>query len=660
MKRKLLIGLLLFFFVSSLHAQNWRYGKRGGSADPTSIAGHPPDEDVFDMATDNNGNVYVLASVMQTSLNVDGHALTGYGYHDVLIYSFKCDGTFRWVKLIGAAGDDLPYTLSVDKLGGVYVTFLSNIDYSPHASAEIGGDTTLLYTDKSFFMVKYDTAGHYKWLLAPQADTVSSFSYSRTGTIDMNVDSAGNVSWLAALAPGAYANGAFIATGGLYILKYSSAGIFQNAIKIQIANDDRGIGLNGMRMQTNPRDGKIYISGEYEDNGGFLVLGTDTLKHGMYISCFDRSGTFLWEKEDTLKASVGVGFSGRPVIDGDGNIYAGGRTPGNNDYFNGYSFAKSGMNGSAFIVKLDSNGNNIWMHDTYSNTLAMGGGVALRNNGEVILAGSYTGLFKWVGTEDSLYLAPNVGMYIYLARFNAMTGKLIGMDTIATSYGDILSCATNNSQGEKTSILSDGKDNVYVAGSFGYDLIVNGTTLYNAGGETDFFVAKYGFDNCGCSSAPAAAFSESNSHFKADFTYSGTAADSLRWDFGDGGTATGTNPSHTYADSGNYTVCVTIHAACGDDLQCQDIHVAGPISVATIRAGNGINVYPNPVSGSLYVAHATGAALRLFNIMGQEVYSGITTTDKQQIDMSRLAAGSYLLQLTDSRGNRTMVTVIKQ
>lgn len=45
------------------------------------------------------------------------------------------------------------------------------------------------------------------------------------------------------------------------------------------------------------------------------------------------------------------------------------------------------------------------------------------------------------------------------------------------------------------------------------------------------------------------------------------------WDFGDGNTSTQQNPSHTYAATGNYTVCLTAVTNCGVDSTCASINV---------------------------------------------------------------------------------------
>src|SRR6185312_4270412 len=62
--------------------------------------------------------------------------------------------------------------------------------------------------------------------------------------------------------------------------------------------------------------------------------------------------------------------------------------------------------------------------------------------------------------------------------------------------------------------------------------------------------------------APVANFSFVTNALVATFTDSSTDSDgtisSRSWNFGDGGTSTATNPSHTYAASGTYTVTLTV------------------------------------------------------------------------------------------------------
>ena len=58
-----------------------------------------------------------------------------------------------------------------------------------------------------------------------------------------------------------------------------------------------------------------------------------------------------------------------------------------------------------------------------------------------------------------------------------------------------------------------------------------------------------------------------------DASVSTATVTSWLWDFGDGNTATQQNPSHTYAASGSYTVCLTAVTACGVDSSCATVNV---------------------------------------------------------------------------------------
>jgi PKD repeat protein len=58
-----------------------------------------------------------------------------------------------------------------------------------------------------------------------------------------------------------------------------------------------------------------------------------------------------------------------------------------------------------------------------------------------------------------------------------------------------------------------------------------------------------------------------------DNSTSSSAITAWLWDFGDGNVSTQQNPSHTYAASGNYTVCLTAVTACGTDSSCAIVQV---------------------------------------------------------------------------------------
>src|SRR5690606_30547135 len=59
------------------------------------------------------------------------------------------------------------------------------------------------------------------------------------------------------------------------------------------------------------------------------------------------------------------------------------------------------------------------------------------------------------------------------------------------------------------------------------------------------------------------------------FAVATTNADTYLWDFGDGNTSNLETPNHTYANTGNYTVSLTITNNCGEDTTSVRIQAHG-------------------------------------------------------------------------------------
>ncbi len=74
--------------------------------------------------------------------------------------------------------------------------------------------------------------------------------------------------------------------------------------------------------------------------------------------------------------------------------------------------------------------------------------------------------------------------------------------------------------------------------------------------------------------APQAGFSFDADELSLSFTdLSANSPGSWSWDFGDGGSAATPNPQHTYAQPGDYEVCLAVASVCGNTQYCQTISV---------------------------------------------------------------------------------------
>ena len=120
------------------------------------------------------------------------------------------------------------------------------------------------------------------------------------------------------------------------------------------------------------------------------------------------------------------------------------------------------------------------------------------------------------------------------------------------------------------------------------------------------------------------------------------------WNFGDGTTSLERNPSHTYATSGMYEVCLTVANGAGQDVNCQDIDIVVTSNEEALAAAT-INAYPSPFTDALTVElgafSGKNARLSLFNSLGQLVQQEQTGSSAQSLSLyaDTLPAGIYRL-----------------
>ncbi len=215
-------------------------------------------------------------------------------------------------------------------------------------------------------------------------------------------------------------------------------------------------------------------------------------------------------------------------------------------------------------MKLDQNGNKIWAVNASTVGAANSFAITVAGN-ELAVTGNFYQDMKW-GTQV-LAQGTNESADVFLARLNAQTGDLMGVDTLKSSYG---------AEEIPAAVIPDKRGNYYIGGKFYSNIIIGNNTLTNSGGETDWFVAKFGAANCSCT-LPVAAFSNTNgSGNTVNFIYTGTTpVDSVVWDFGNGSRATGLTTSITFAQSGSYNVCATAYNSCGSHTYCKNVATNG-------------------------------------------------------------------------------------
>ncbi len=149
---------------------------------------------------------------------------------------------------------------------------------------------------------------------------------------------------------------------------------------------------------------------------------------------------------------------------------------------------------------------------------------------------------------------------------------------------------------------------------------------------------------------PTADFSYSISGLQVDFADTGIGATSWIWDFGDTGSSTDQNPSHTYSAIGEYDVMLYIE---NDDFSWDTIVKSVTVSESNIIYIPGfINIHPNPTNGSFIIN--VNNSIELINeisvtdITGAEIYREQIKShhsDNIYINLSKCCKGIYFVKV---------------
>lgn len=133
------------------------------------------------------------------------------------------------------------------------------------------------------------------------------------------------------------------------------------------------------------------------------------------------------------------------------------------------------------------------------------------------------------------------------------------------------------------------------------------------------------------------------------FQNTSTGGGTLLWDFGDGTNSSDPNPTHTYPLAGFYQVSLVVTNECGSDTVLKDL---SGVSIQDEFAAL-FQVAPNPSEGLfvLMANHlpATTLQIEVLDVQGRRVFEETVVPAgylRQEIDLSNLAEGGYLLRVS--------------
>src|SRR6185437_16935377 len=168
MKRILLFTLCILLFSFSTIAQDFKWLTGGGGTNGIAFY-YDVLEMTHYMCTDSHGNVYTISLVGDQNIKADtfyvsathstGSAGSIGSEINILLTSYKCDGTMRWARLLEDNGAGIISGLTYDGNGNIYVSGTS--DGNDKYIADSLVDTS---SSQFGYLVRFDTLGNFKWV----------------------------------------------------------------------------------------------------------------------------------------------------------------------------------------------------------------------------------------------------------------------------------------------------------------------------------------------------------------------------------------------------------------------------------------------------------------------------------------------------------------
>ncbi len=662
-----IIVLSLSITTSFTQTPAWQWIKSGGSSGASS---NSFEESCEKICTDAHGNIYGISYLFDPFIVVDTiQKPQGFGYEDFCVFSYSCDGSFRWVRFFGSPYSDRIGGITVDNIGNVFVTGIVNVGNYGDAYF---GDTLIPQTtyqmNKSTFIAKLDSTGHTVWLNLPDI----TFDYIPKIIRDIEKDNQGNLLVLVKFLGATSWDSIPVPNKGWYIAKFDkNNGNLLGLTPLEYKPTDKG--FTGPFFSID-NDNSIYMMSEVPDT---VILGNDTITTNYSVSPtvyktllvkFSSIGNKIWHTVVSGTSGSTTDYWkviwGKPLIVGN-YVYIGGEIqsyPGAN--FFGVSINNpviyAPYKKTKIIARFNKFNGNFVSVNNLKNKEYLPPNYPLALKDSCIISGS-SGALVVINQNDTI------------KPYTSILGRsypfIVEIDTALTHFNWGVA-TVGKGQPKIDAITVDNNGNIYVAGNMNDSLYNSfGVGIPPAAGGTDFFIAKVATTNtnCGCDYvAPQAQLIGFNNNIitvKGNIT---NTADSLYWYWGDGDktlySALNTNISHTYQSSGPYTICLRAWNDCGQDEDCLSNLYSGVKNELEI-SNQELVIYPNPFNNNIIIEFTEipeNSEVKLYDLMGKQILKSKIDETKTILNTSVLENGIYLLKVVTDEGDVFIGKVVKQ
>lgn len=353
-----------------------------------------------DVTVDGQGNVISIGHFKGTQIDFDtdptfgvnsflyaGNSQSGY------VRKLDSDGNFVWaVNFENTDVYNRAYSLDVDAAGNIYCAgfFLGTVDFEP------GTGVTELTSGggADAFIVKLNPDGTLAW--AKQFSGPSNVAaYSIVLDASENITISGVFEGTVDFDPTAGVSSlTSISYSDMFVAKLDPAGDLL-WVK-QIGSTVSGSGHEEELEHCVDDNGNILVTGWFYstldfDPGPNTFNLTNASGTDLFILKLDANGDFVWAKqvgENTSGTVIGRGID----TDAAGNVYVAGRFTNYQDFDPGPGLAQiPGNSTDAFTLKLDANGDFVWVREIVGADEESASGIAVAPDGTSYTVGAFNG-----------------------------------------------------------------------------------------------------------------------------------------------------------------------------------------------------------------------------------------------------------------------------
>ena len=336
------------------------------------------------IAVDREGGVIGIGS-FEGTVDLDpgpGVAnVTSEGGYDIFIVKLGVTGDFLWGLRLGRWTDEKPWAVTTDTLNNIYIA----CDVTGLVDVDPGPDEVLMQLRG--LLLKLDPNGNFIWAVTLDGASAGAF-FAVNAAPNGLLYVAGGLAGTADMDPGP---GVFTLTplpngGGSFALVLDLDGNFQWAAMAG-GGEPRGIDHDAM--------GNVYVTGAFSGTINFNVAMDDSPLSSVgytdgFVTKLDHNGVFQWARSI---GGPGYDFGYGLVSDAEGNSYCTGGFTSDMDGDPGLGVQTLTCEGvsDAFLLKLDTNGDMVWVLDIAGAFEERGLGIAL-NDPYVHVAGMGLGV----------------------------------------------------------------------------------------------------------------------------------------------------------------------------------------------------------------------------------------------------------------------------